>query len=149
MGRPRVLAGVVIPGDRGLLGHSDADAGCHAGADAILGAVNAGDMGEHFPNNDARWKNASSIELLARATALIRDRGFTVSNVDVVVITDWPKIRDHADAMRQQLAQALYIGPDDVAIKGKTSEGVGSIGRGEAIAVHAVALVCRGGRASC
>ena len=148
-GRPLVLAGVVIPGDRGLLGHSDADAVCHAVADAILGAANAGDMGEHFPDNDGRWKNASSIELLARATALIRDRGFTVSNVDVVVITDWPKIRDHADAMRQHLAQALYIGPDDVTIKGKTSEGVGSIGRGEAIVVHAVALVCRGGRASC
>ena len=146
-GRPLILAGVSIAGDRGLLGHSDADVVCHAVTDAILGAANAGDIGEHFPDDDARWKNASSIDLLGRATALIRDRGFAVNNVDVVVITDWPKIRDHADAMRQHLAQALCIGPDDVAMKGKTSEGVGPIGRGEAIAVHAVALVRRDGRA--
>ena len=148
-GRPLVLAGVTIPGGRGLLGHSDADAVCHAVTDAILGAANAGDIGEHFPDDDARWKNASSLELLGRATAVIRDRGFGVNNVDVVVITDWPKIRDHADSMCQQLAQALGVSPDVVAIKGKTSEGVGPVGLGEAIAVHAVALVRRDGRASC
>ena len=148
-GRPLVLAGMTIPGDRGLLGHSDADAVCHAVTDAILGAANAGDIGEHFPDDDPRWKNASSIDLLGRATALIRDRGFDVNNVDVVVIADWPMIRDHAEAMRQQLAQALRVSPDAVAIKGKTSEGVGPVGRGEAIAVHAVALVRRDGRASC
>ena len=148
-GRPLILAGVTIPGDRGLLGHSDADVVCHAVTDAILGAANAGDIGEHFPDDDARWKDASSIDLLGRATALIRDRGFGVNNVDVVVITDWPKIRDHAESMRQHLAQALCISPDVVAIKGKTNEGVGPVGRGDAIAVHAVALVCRDGRASC
>jgi len=142
-GRPLVLGGVTIPGDRGLLGHSDADAVCHAVADAVLGAANAGDIGEHFPDDDARWKNASSIDLLGRVTALVRDRGFGVDNVDIVVIADWPKIRDHAEAMRQQLARALSVRPDVVAIKGKTSEGVGPVGRGEAIAVHAVALVHR------
>ena len=142
-GRPLVLGGVTIPGDRGLLGHSDADAVCHAVADAVLGAANAGDIGEHFPDDDARWKNASSIDLLGRVTALVRDRGFGVDNVDIVVIADWPKIRDHAEAMRQQLARALSVRPDVVAIKGKTSEGVGPVGRGEAIAGHAVALVHR------
>ena len=142
-GRPLVLAGVTIPGDRGLLGHSDADAVCHAVADAVLGAANAGDIGQHFPDDDARWKNASSIDLLGRVAALVRDRGFGVGNVDVVVITDWPKIRDHVETMRQQLAQALTVSPDVVAIKGKTSEGAGPVGRGEAIAVHAVALVSR------
>ena len=148
-GRPLILAGVTIPGDRGLLGHSDADVVCHAVTDAILGAANAGDIGEHFPDDDARWKNASSIDLLGRATALIQDRGFGVNNVDVVVIADWPKIRDHAAAMRRHLAEAISVSPDVVAIKGKTSEGVGPVGRGEAIVVHAVALVRCDGRASC
>ena len=146
-GRSLVLAGVTIPGDRGLLGHSDADAVCHAVTDAILGAANAGDIGQHFPDDEARWKDASSIDLLGRATALIRSRGFAVGNVDVVVIADWPKIRDHAEAMRGQLAQALDVSPDVVSIKGKTSEGVGPVGRGEAIAVHAVALIHRDDRA--
>lgn len=148
-GRPLILAGVTIPSDRRLLGHSDADVVCHAVTDAILGAANAGDIGEHFPDDDVRWRNASSIDLLGRATALIQDRGFGVNNVDVVVITDWPKIRDHAEAMRQCLAGALCVSPDVVAIKGKTSEGVGPVGRGEAIAVHAVALVRRDSRALC
>ena len=142
-GRPLVLAGVTIPGGRGLLGHSDADAVSHAVTDAILGAANAGDIGQHFPDGEARWKDASSIDLLGRATALIRHRGFGVGNVDIVVITDWPKVRDHAEAMREQLALALGVSPDVVSIKGKTSEGVGPIGRGEAIAVHAVALLRR------
>lgn len=146
-GRALVLAGVTIPGDRGLLGHSDADAVCHAVTDAILGAANAGDIGQHFPDDEARWKDASSIDLLGRATALIRSRGFGVGNVDVVVIADWPKIRDHAEAMRGQLALALGISPDVVSIKGKTSEGVGPVGRGEAIAVHAVAMIHRDDRA--
>lgn len=140
-GRPLVLAGVTIPGGPGLDGHSDADAVCHAVADAVLGAANAGDIGQHFPDDDPRWKNASSIELLGRMTTVVHSKGFAVHNVDIVVITDWPKIRDHAEQMRQQLAQALRVSPDVVSIKGKTSEGVGPIGRGEAIAVHAVAMV--------
>ena len=140
-GRPLVLAGVTIPGGSGLAGHSDADAVCHAVADAVLGAANAGDIGQHFPDDDPRWMNASSIELLGRMTTVVHSKGFAVGNVDIVVITDWPKIRDHAGQMRQQLAQALRVSPDVVSIKGKTSEGVGPIGRGEAIAVHAVAMV--------
>ena len=142
-GRPLVLGGMRIPGDRGLLGHSDADAVCHAITDAVLGAAHAGDIGQHFPDDDPRWKDASSVDLLARAGRIVRDHGFTVDNVDVVVIADWPKIRDHATGMCQRLADALEIRPDQVGIKGKTSEGVGAIGRGEAIAVHSVALLRR------
>ncbi len=142
-GRRLVLAGVEIPGDRGLDGHSDADVVCHAVTDAVLGASNQGDIGRLFPDDDARWKGASSIDLLRRAMTTVGDHGFVVVNVDVVVITDWPKIRDHSVEMRQCLADALGIGVDRVGIKGKTSEGVGPIGRGEAIAVHAIALVAQ------
>jgi len=139
--RPLILAGVTIPGKHGLHGHSDADVVCHAVADSILGAAGAGDIGKHFPDDDPKWKNASSIELLGRVTKLIDELGFRVVNLDIVVITDWPKIRDHSDVMCQRLAQALSVSSDVVSIKGKTSEGVGSLGRGEAIAVQAVALL--------
>ena len=140
-GRRLVLAGVEIPGDRGLLGHSDADVVCHAVTDAILGAAGAGDIGGHFPDDDEQWRDASSLDLLGRAVTIVRHRQFVVDNVDVVVVTDWPKISDHAATMRGNLAAVLGIEPDRVAIKGKTSEGVGPVGRGEAMVVHAVALV--------
>ena len=136
-----ILAGVTIPGNHGLHGHSDADVVCHAVADSVLGAAGAGDIGKHFPDDDPKWKNASSIELLGRVATLIDELGFRVVNLDIVVITDWPKIRDHSDVMCQRLAQALNVSSDVVSIKGKTSEGVGSLGRGEAIAVHAVSLL--------
>ena len=139
--RPLILAGVTIPGNHGLHGHSDADVVCHAVADSVLGAAGAGDIGKHFPDDDPKWKNASSIELLGRVATLIDELGFRVVNLDIVVITDWPKIRDHSDVMCQRLAQALNVRSDVVSIKGKTSEGVGSLGRGEAIAVHAVSLL--------
>ena len=140
-GRRLVLGGVEIAGDRGLFGHSDADVLCHAVTDAVLGGAGAGDIGELFPDDDQDWKDAVSLELLRRATAVVHARGYKVQNVDAVVITDWPKIRDYATAIRQNLADALSIDPDRVTVKGKTSEGVGPIGRGEAIAVHAVAMV--------
>ena len=138
-----VLGGVHIHGDRGLLGHSDADAVCHAVTDAVLGAASAGDIGSYFPDDDARWKNVSSIELLRRATSIVRDLGFSVGNVDVIVVAEWPKIRGHVDAMRERLADALQVRPVDVGVKGKTSEGLGVVGRGEAIVVHAIASVRR------
>ena len=125
----------------GLHGHSDADVVCHAVADSVLGAAGAGDIGKYFPDDDPKWKNASSIELLGRVAKLVDELGFRVVNLDVVVITDWPKIRDHAAAMCQRLAQALNVSSDVISIKGKTSEGVGALGRGEAIAVQAVALL--------
>ena len=138
-GRRLVLGGVHIPGDRGLQGHSDADAVCHAVTDAVLGAASAGDIGTHFPDDDDRWRDASSVDLLRQATTIVHDRGFEVSNVDVVVVAEWPTIRGYVDQMKQQLADALRVNPDQISVKGKTNEGVGAIGRGEAIAVHAIA----------
>lgn len=140
-GRRLVMGGVDIPSDQGLLGHSDADVVSHAVTDAILGAANAGDIGGLFPDDDPQWKDASSIDLLRRAAEVIRDRGFTVDNVDVVVITDWPKIRDHAESMRRNLGTAMGIDETLISLKGKTTEGVGAVGRREAIEVHAVALL--------
>jgi 2-C-methyl-D-erythritol 4-phosphate cytidylyltransferase/2-C-methyl-D-erythritol 2,4-cyclodiphosphate synthase len=140
-GRPLILGGVTIPFDRGLAGHSDADAVCHAVTDAVLGAAGAGDIGRHFPDTDPRWKGASSIDLLQRAVAVVRELGLAVGNVDVTVILERPKLAPHVDAMRANLADALGVTADRVSVKGKTNEGVGELGRGEAIAVHAIALV--------
>lgn len=142
-GRPLVLGGVTIPFDRGLQGHSDADAICHAVTDAVLGAAAADDIGRHFPDSDARWRGASSLDLLERAVALVRDRGFAVSNVDAVVIAERPILGPYIEAMRTKVAAALGVTPAQVGIKGKTNEGVGELGRNEAIAVHAVALLVR------
>jgi 2-C-methyl-D-erythritol 4-phosphate cytidylyltransferase/2-C-methyl-D-erythritol 2,4-cyclodiphosphate synthase len=140
-GRPLILGGVTIPFDRGLLGHSDADAVCHAVTDAVLGAAGAGDIGRHFPDTDPRWSGASSIELLRQAASLVRDLGFEVGNIDATVIAERPRLAPHLPAMCANVAAALGIDADRVSIKGKTNEGVGALGRGEAIAVHAVALV--------
>ena len=139
--RPLILGGVTIPFDRGLQGHSDADAVCHAITDAILGAAGAGDIGRHFPDTDQSWRGASSIELLRRAAEIVRGAGLEVGNVDATVIAEQPKLGPFVEEMRANVARALSVAPDRVSIKGKTNEGVGEIGRGEAIAVHAIALV--------
>jgi 2-C-methyl-D-erythritol 4-phosphate cytidylyltransferase/2-C-methyl-D-erythritol 2,4-cyclodiphosphate synthase len=140
-GRPLIIGGVTIPAERGALGHSDADVACHAATDAILGAACLGDIGRHFPDTDPRWKGASSIDLLSRAAALVREHGFEVGNIDVTVVLERPKIKDHIDAMRAAMAAALGIAIDRVSVKGKTNEGIDAIGRGEAIAAHAVAQI--------
>ena len=140
-GGPLRLGGILIPHDRGLVGHSDADAVCHAVTDAILGAAAAGDIGRHFPDSDPRWKGASSIALLREAVGLARSRGFVVVNVDVVVVTEHPRIAPHVERMREAVAAAVGVEPAAVGIKGKTSEGVGATGRGEALEVHAVAML--------
>jgi len=140
-GRPLILGGVTIPFERGLAGHSDADAICHAVTDAILGAAGAGDIGRHFPDTDPKWKGASSLELLRQAVAIVRAKGLAVGNVDVTVILERPKLAPHVDEMRAKLAEVLDVTLDRVSIKGKTNEGVGELGRGEAIAVHAIAMV--------
>jgi 2-C-methyl-D-erythritol 4-phosphate cytidylyltransferase/2-C-methyl-D-erythritol 2,4-cyclodiphosphate synthase len=140
-GRPLVLGGVTIPFGRGLMGHSDADAVCHAITDAILGAAAEGDIGRHFPDTDPAWHNASSIELLRRAAQLLRERGLEVGNVDASVIAERPRLAPYIDAMRANVAGALGVSTTRISIKGKTNEGVGELGRGEAIAVHAIALV--------
>jgi 2-C-methyl-D-erythritol 4-phosphate cytidylyltransferase / 2-C-methyl-D-erythritol 2,4-cyclodiphosphate synthase len=143
-GRPLVLGGVTIPFDRGLIGNSDADAVCHAITDAILGAAAEGDIGRHFPDTDPVWHNASSVDLLRRAARFLRDRGLEVGNVDATVIAERPRLAPHIDAMRANVAAALGVSVTCVSIKGKTNEGVGELGRGEAIAVHAIALVRQG-----
>jgi 2-C-methyl-D-erythritol 4-phosphate cytidylyltransferase/2-C-methyl-D-erythritol 2,4-cyclodiphosphate synthase len=140
-GRPLVIGGVVIPFDRGPLGHSDGDVACHAATDAILGAVGLGDIGRHFPDADPRWKDADSLTLLREAGRMAGEAGYEVGNVDITVILERPKIKDAVEEMRARLAAALGIEPSRVSIKGKTNEGVDAVGRGEAIAAHAVALV--------
>ena len=140
-GRPLVLGGVTVPSDRGALGHSDADVVCHAVTDAILGAACLGDIGLHFPDSDPRWKNASSLDLLRQAAALAAERSLEVGNVDVTVILESPKIREYVDAMRAAVAGAIGVDVARVSIKGKTNEGVDAVGRGEAVAAHAIALI--------
>lgn len=142
-GRPLVLGGVIVPSERGALGHSDADVICHATTDAILGAARAGDIGQHYPDTDPRWKGASSANLLKEVVGLVRERGWGIENVDVVVILERPKIGPHRDAIQSRLAEALGIDADRVSVKAKTNEGVDAVGRGEAIAAHAVALLTR------
>ena len=140
-GRPLILGGVTIPFDKGLQGHSDADVVCHAVTDAILGAAAAGDIGRHFPDTDPAWMGANSIDLLRRAAAVVREAGYAVVNVDVVVIAQRPKLLPHVEAMRANVAAALRCDASQVAIKGKTNEGVDSMGAGESMAAHAVALL--------
>jgi 2-C-methyl-D-erythritol 4-phosphate cytidylyltransferase / 2-C-methyl-D-erythritol 2,4-cyclodiphosphate synthase len=140
-GRRLILGGVLIASERGPAGHSDADAVCHAITDAILGAACLGDIGRHFPDTDPRWQGASSLDLLERAVTLAAADSLEIGNVDVTVVLETPKLRDHVDAMRANLAGALRVDVGRVSIKAKTNEGVDAVGRGEAIAVHAVALL--------
>jgi 2-C-methyl-D-erythritol 4-phosphate cytidylyltransferase/2-C-methyl-D-erythritol 2,4-cyclodiphosphate synthase len=140
-GRKLLLGGVEIPAERGALGHSDADVVCHVATDAILGAASLGDIGRHFPDSDVRWKGASSLDLLRQAVAMVHAAGFRVVNLDVVVILERPKIGPYIDKIRVELARALQILAERVSVKGKTNEGVDAVGRGEAIAAHAVALL--------
>ena len=143
--RPLVLGGVRIPDHPGLRGHSDGDAIAHAVTDALLGAVALGDIGRHFPPSEARWKDADSMELLALAVDLIGESNFQVSNLDVTVITEHPKIALYAEEMVARLSKVLGTAPDAISVKGKTNEGMGWIGSGEGMAVHAVALLEREG----
>ena len=144
-GRPLVLAGVVIPFERGPLGHSDGDVACHALTDALLGAAGAGDIGQLFPDTDPAWKDAPGLDLLARTVAEIRTRGFMVSNADITVMLERPKLAPHSRRIRESLARVLGVPIDAVSVKAKTNEGVDAVGRGEAIAAHAVAMLVGGG----
>ena len=142
-GRPLLLGGVTIPSETGATGHSDADVVCHAIIDAVLGAVCAGNVGQHYPDTDPRWKGASSIQMVRDSVRLIHARGFAIENVDVTVVLERPKIAPFIEQIRAGLAEALGIAADHVSVKGKTNEGVDSMGAGESIAVHAVALLYR------
>jgi 2-C-methyl-D-erythritol 4-phosphate cytidylyltransferase / 2-C-methyl-D-erythritol 2,4-cyclodiphosphate synthase len=141
--RQLILGGVTIPFEKGLLGHSDADVICHAVTDAVLGAAGAGDVGRHFPDTDPAWKGANSLDLLRTAMGLVKDAGYGVVNVDVVVIAQRPKLVPYIDAIRANLAGALECDASQISVKGKTNEGVDSMGSGDSIAVHAVALLAR------
>jgi 2-C-methyl-D-erythritol 4-phosphate cytidylyltransferase/2-C-methyl-D-erythritol 2,4-cyclodiphosphate synthase len=141
VGRPLILGGVRVPSPFGALGHSDADVVCHAATDAILGAAARGDIGRHFPDSDPAWKDASSIELLRRTAAIVAEAGFAIVNLDVVVVLERPKIAPFLDRIRAGVAAALGVAVDRVSVKGKTNEGADAVGRGEAIAAHAVAML--------
>ena len=141
--RPLVLGGVVIPFERGLLGHSDADVLLHAVADAILGALALGDLGAHFPDTDPRWKGVDSRVLLRHIVALASDRGYRIGNVDATVIAQAPKLAPHIPAMRANLAADLRCAVGDVSVKATTTEHLGFTGRGEGMATMASVLVVR------
>jgi 2-C-methyl-D-erythritol 2,4-cyclodiphosphate synthase len=140
-GRRLVLGGVPIDWERGLLGHSDADALSHAIIDALLGAAALGDIGRHFPDSDERWRGADSIALLAHTVDLLAGHGYEVGNVDSVVVAEAPRLAPHIPAMRARLAEALGVDVESVSVKATTDEGLGPVGRREAIAARAVALI--------
>ena len=138
--RRLVLGGVEIPFEKGLLGHSDADVLAHAVTDALLGAAGLEDIGHYFPDSDERYRDADSLELLREARSLVGD-SWSVANVDAVVICERPKIRDHRDAMRKNLAKALAVEIARVGVRGTTTERLGFTGRGDGIAAQAVCLL--------
>ena len=140
-GRPLILGGVGIESERGGEGHSDADALTHAIADAVLGALGEGDLGAHFPDSDIQWKDANSLDLLARVIWLASERGFQVVNVDATVILEQPKLRVHIATMRENLARTLGVDTNFISVKAKTGEGLDAIGRGEAVSAEAVVLL--------
>ncbi len=143
-GRRLILGGVEIPHTHGLLGHSDADALCHAITDALFGASALGDIGHHFPDTDERFRGADSIALLAEAARRVRATGWDIGNIDSTVIAQAPKLAPHILAMRQRIAQALVLPIEQVSVKAKTAEKMGPVGQGEAIEARAVCLLTRG-----
>lgn len=140
-GRALILGGVTIPYEKGLAGHSDADALLHALADAILGALAEGDIGRHFPDSAAEFKDIDSRILLKRVAQRMREKGFALLNADATILAEAPKMTPHISAMKQNIATALAVKPDQVNIKATTNEGMGPIGQGEGIAAHAVVLL--------
>ena len=142
-GRALILGGVTVPFDRGLLGHSDADVLTHAVMDALLGAAALGDIGQLFPDSDAAYAGADSIALLERVTALLREHGWQVGNVDATVVAQAPRLAPYVPEMRRRLAEAMGLDVDCVSVKATTEERLGFTGSGEGMAAHAVALIER------
>jgi 2-C-methyl-D-erythritol 2,4-cyclodiphosphate synthase len=140
-GRALILGGVEIPHERGLHGHSDADVLAHAITDALLGAAALGDIGQHFPDTEERWRGADSLELLRAVVALLGERGLGVVHVDATVLMERPKLAPHREAIRARLAEALGVEPGAVNVKATTGEGLGFVGREEGVAAIAVATV--------
>ena len=142
-GIPLVLGGLEIPFERGLAGHSDGDVITHALIDALLGAAGLGDIGQHFPDSDERWRGADSLELLSQVCVFLEEHGWQVAHVDATVICESPKLGAHRDEMRRTLAATIGIGAREVNVKFTTNEGMGFVGRGEGAAAMAVATVER------
>jgi len=140
-GRRLVLAGVEIPWEKGLLGHSDADVVCHAVSNALLGAIGEGDIGRHFPDSDPQYKGASSVELLRVVMRMVKTKGFRVGNVDLTVLAERPKLGPYREDMRKNLAAVLEVTPEDVNIKATTGEKMGFVGREEGMMAEAVVLL--------
>ena len=138
--RPLILGGVTIPHTLGLLGHSDADVLTHAIMDAMLGALSLGDIGRYFPPTDAQWKGANSLELLDQVHQMVNTQGWTIGNVDTVVVAEQPKLKPHIATMQQRLAERLAIATNQMGIKATTNEKLGPTGREEGIAAYAVIL---------
>jgi 2-C-methyl-D-erythritol 2,4-cyclodiphosphate synthase len=142
-GRPLVLGGIVIPHELGLEGHSDADVLAHAAGDALLGAIAAGDLGTHFPSSDARWRDASGATLLAQVRAILAEGGWRVRNLDATLIAQVPRLAPYRESLRKGVAEMLALDVEQVSVKLKSTDRLGTIGRGEGIAAEAVALVER------
>ncbi len=142
-GRKLILGGVEIPFDKGLSGHSDGDVVFHALTDALLGAAGLGDIGQHFPPSDPRWKDADSAVFLGQAADAVRERGYRVVNADVVIVLEKPKLAAYRDSIRERIAAVLDVEPDRINVKAKTAEGLGPVGEGLSAEVHAVAMLAR------
>jgi 2-C-methyl-D-erythritol 2,4-cyclodiphosphate synthase len=141
VGRPLVLGGIEIPFERGLEGHSDGDALLHAVTDAILGAIGAGDLGQHFPSSDERWRGAASGALLEQVVSMMIEAGFSIGNVDATIVAQAPRLAPHQKAMRENLAGLLGVSPSRVNLKITSTDALGAMGRGEGIAGMAVVLL--------
>ena len=142
-GRKLMIGGVEVPFEKGSMGHSDGDVLCHALCDALLGAAGLGDIGTHFPDTDPKWKGATSLVFLEHTRKLLADRKFRIVHCDAIVICERPKLGPHFPAMRAALAKSLGITTAEINLKAKTNEGVDAVGRGEAIAAHAIATLRR------
>lgn len=140
-GRDLIMGGVKIPYEKGLLGHSDADVLLHAISDALLGAAALGDIGKHFPDTDPAYKGISSLLLLEKVAELLEEKGYLIENIDATIIAQAPKMRPHIDAMRENIAGALHISPEQVNVKATTEEGLGFTGSGEGISSQAICLL--------
>ena len=140
-GRKLILGGVAIPFDRGLAGHSDADVLLHAVCDALLGSLALGDIGIHFPDSDPQFKDISSLELLEKVAGMVKEKGFSIGNIDVTLVAEQPKISPYIAQMQEAIVRTAALEKDRVSIKATTTEGLGFVGKGEGIAAHAVVLV--------
>jgi 2-C-methyl-D-erythritol 2,4-cyclodiphosphate synthase len=140
-GRRLVLGGVMLEHRKGLLGHSDADVLLHAIADALLGSIGAGDIGTHFPDTDKQYKDISSIELIKKVGEILSNGGYSIANIDGIVVAEEPKLAPHLRLIRESISGALGLPVDKISVKATTNEGLGVLGNGEAIAAYAVALI--------